>query len=206
VESVGWRDTLGDAAEPTPEEMAPFELEAPAAETIPPAAETPPAEPYGVGIFDLPAPPARPEPLEIEETPEETFAKFSRDIASLKDLSPENADKLRRLGITVPLLLLKRGATAEGRRQISADADIPEDQIYRWVRYIDLFRIKGVGQEYAELLESAGVETVAALGRSDPDALYARLRQIADPQRLPASQVVAAWVAQAKKLPRSVTD
>jgi len=73
----------------------------------------------------------------------------------------------------------------------------------------DLFRIKGVGEEYSDLLEEAGVDTVVELAQRNPENLYAALREVNDRKllvrRLPSLWQVQDWVAQAKKLPRVLT-
>jgi predicted flap endonuclease-1-like 5' DNA nuclease len=76
------------------------------------------------------------------------------------------------------------------------------------VNLADLFRIKGVAEEYSDLLEEAGVDTVRELAQRNPKNLY---RAMVDKneakklvRRLPSEGQVADWVAQAKKLPRVV--
>lgn len=197
IDEAAWLETpaveQAAAEEPTPEEMAPFEGEAPG--FVAPAPDTGPT-------LDLPE-------VDVEETPDETYAKFSQDIAYVADISQEEAARLRALGVTVPLLLLKRGATPEGRQQIAEQSDLDADRIMKWVNDVDLFRVKGIDREFAALLQAAGVETIADLAGSSTSDLYARVRDAAafvpDLRRLPSQGTVEGWIAQAKKLPRSVS-
>jgi predicted flap endonuclease-1-like 5' DNA nuclease len=84
-----------------------------------------------------------------------------------------------------------------------------EHHILKWVYQADLFRIKGIGRQYAELLESTGVDSVLELALRRPDHLHASLRTNNDEKRqvrlVPSLAAVSRWIDQAKKLPRIVT-
>jgi len=118
------------------------------------------------------------------------------------------AEKLRNAGITTTDALLKTGSTPAGRKSIAEGADISSKLVLEWVNHADLFRIKGVGEEYADLLEEAGVDTVPELAQRNPDNLYKALEQTNEEKelvrRLPTRDQVAGWVAQAKELPRVI--
>jgi len=79
----------------------------------------------------------------------------------------------------------------------------------RWVNRVDLFRVKGVGQEYADLLEAAGVDTVPELAQRNAENLYTRLGEVNQEKklvrRLPALDQVKGWIEQARQLPRKIT-
>jgi predicted flap endonuclease-1-like 5' DNA nuclease len=81
--------------------------------------------------------------------------------------------------------------------------------ILEWVNHADLFRIKGVGEEYADLLEEAGVDTVPELAQRNPANLHAKLGEVNAAKklvrRLPTAAQVTDWVDQAKALPRVIT-
>ena len=119
------------------------------------------------------------------------------------------AEKLRKAGIATTGALLEKGATPAGRKMIADQAGISGKLILEWVNHVDLFRIKGVGEEYADLLESAGVDTVPELAQRNPDKLHEalietnRVRELV--RRLPTRDQVAGWVAQARELPRVIT-
>ena len=105
--------------------------------------------------------------------------------------------------------LLKIGATSAGRDKLAKDADISRDLILEWVNHADLWRIKGVGEEYSDLLEEAGVDTVVELAQRRADNLFAKMNEVNMNKklvrRLPTESQVADWINQAKKLPRVVS-
>lgn len=118
------------------------------------------------------------------------------------------ADKLRAAGVTTTDKLLEMGSTPKGREEIAEKAGISGKLILEWVNAVDLFRINGVGQEYADLLEEAGVDTVPELAQRNPENLYAKMMEVNTAKKLvramPTEAQVADWVAQAKQLPRVV--
>jgi len=118
------------------------------------------------------------------------------------------AGKLREVGISTTAALLKKGATPSGRRSIAQQSGISDTLILEWVNHVDLFRIKGIGEEYSDLLESAGVDTVPELAQRNPANLYQTLletNQVKElVRRLPTQTQVSDWVAQAKVLPRVI--
>ena len=129
-------------------------------------------------------------------------------IIKIEGVGPVNARKLRDVGIATTQALLEAGASAKGRQEIAEKAGIQAAMILKWVNHADLFRIKGVGEEYAELLEVAGVDTVPELAQRNADNLYEKLTAVNQEKnrvrRLPSSRQVADWVEQAKQLPRKV--
>lgn len=133
-------------------------------------------------------------------------------MASLKQIEgigEKYAQKLKEVGVTSVEALLKQGATPKGRAEIAEKSGISETLILEWVNHADLFRIKGVGEEYADLLEEAGVDTVIELGKRNPDNLYQALISVNQAKKLvrqlPTSKQVKDWVEQAKMLPRVVS-
>ena len=88
------------------------------------------------------------------------------------------AQKLRGAGVATTDVLLKQGATPKGREEIAAKAGVSGKLILEWVNHADLFRIKGVGEEYADLLEEAGVDTVPELAQRNPANLHAKLGKV----------------------------
>jgi len=130
-------------------------------------------------------------------------------LISVEGIGEVYAQKLKEAGIRSAQALLAAGATPKGRRHLAAQSGIGEDLILRWVNHVDLFRIKGVGEEYADLLETAGVDTVVELAQRVPAHLHEKL-VVANQARkrvrkLPAQSQVKRWIAQAKKLRRAVT-
>ncbi len=129
-------------------------------------------------------------------------------IKKIEGIGDEYARRLKELGIYTVEALLERGATPQGRAEIAERTGISPQLILEWVNHADLFRIKGIGEEYADLLEEAGVDTVPELAQRNPEHLYNRLVQINREKklvrRLPTAAQVRSWVEQAKELPRVV--
>ncbi len=130
-------------------------------------------------------------------------------IIDIEGIGPVYAGKLVAAGITTVGALLKAGASPKGREALEEKTGISGKLILEWVNLADLFRIKGVGEEYSDLLEEAGVDTVPELAQRNAENLYAKLREVNAAKelvrRLPTQSQVADWVQQAKALPRVVT-
>ena len=129
-------------------------------------------------------------------------------IVRVEGIGEAYGRKLEAAGIKTTEDLLAEGSTAKGRKAIAERTGIGDRLILKWVNHVDLFRVKGVAGQYAELLEAAGVDTVAELAQRRPENLHPKLgetnaaRKLA--RKLPALQQVAGWVAQAQALPRAV--
>jgi len=131
------------------------------------------------------------------------------NLIVVEGIGPVYAQQLKEAGIRSTDALLAAGATPEGRKDIAAKTGIGDALILRWVNHVDLFRIKGVGEEYSDLLEAAGVDTVVELAQRVPANLYAKLVEVnqADKRvrKLPTEKQVKDWIKQAKKLPRKIS-
>lgn len=117
--------------------------------------------------------------------------------------------KLKAAGVTSVGKLLETGATKAGRAKLVEAADVSDKLLLKWVNHADLMRIKGIGGEYAELLEAAGVDTVPELAGRRADNLFAKMNEVNEAKKLvrkmPVEAQVEGWIAQAKALPRVVT-
>ena len=117
--------------------------------------------------------------------------------------------KLKDAGIRGSKSFLECGASRQGRREIAEKTGIDEGLILQWLNHVDLMRIQGVGEEYSDLLEAAGVDTVAELARRSPANLYKALAAVNQEKKLvrkmPTQDQVAGWIAQAGKLPKVLT-
>ena len=118
------------------------------------------------------------------------------------------AAKLVEAGIRTAEALLKMGATPKGRKEIAEKSGIAEKLILEWVNHVDLFRIKGVGEEYSDLLEEAGVDTVVELAQRKAENLLAKMVEVNAEKKLvrqlPVLAQVSSWVEQAKKMERVI--
>jgi len=130
-------------------------------------------------------------------------------ISDIEGIGPVYARDLSKIGIRTTEALLKKGATPKGRQEIEQASGIGHKLILEWVNLADLYRIKGVGSEYSDLLEEAGVDTVVELAKRDADNLTAKMAQINKianlVNKLPGRKQVSKWIQQAKKLHRVVT-
>jgi len=130
-------------------------------------------------------------------------------LIDVEGIGPVYAQKLKAAGIATTSVLLQQGATPKGRKSIAEKSGISDALILTWVNHVDLFRIKGVGEEYADLLEKAGVDTVVELAQRKAENLFERMGQVNEQKRLvrrlPTLAQVKGWVEQAKKLPRAVS-
>lgn len=130
-------------------------------------------------------------------------------LTTIEGVGEFYAQKLQEVGIRTTQALLEKGASPQGRKEIAEKAGISETLILRWVNHVDLFRIKGVGEEYADLLEAAGVDTVPELAQRNPENLYPKLVAVNQEKKLvrqlPTQTQVSNWIEQAKRLPRVIT-
>jgi len=130
-------------------------------------------------------------------------------IAKIEGIGNIYGQKLQEAGVKTVEKLLRRGATPAGREQLAVETGISKDLILEWVNHADLWRIKGVGEEYSDLLEEAGVDTVVELAQRRPENLYAKIKEVNMAKklvrRLPTEAQVRDWIEQAKKLPRVVS-
>jgi predicted flap endonuclease-1-like 5' DNA nuclease len=130
-------------------------------------------------------------------------------ISDIEGIGPAYASKLAKAGIRSVEALLKNGASEKGRKEIAKATGITQPSILEWVNRADLYRIKGVGSQYSDLLEKAGVDTVVELSNRVADNLYEKMVAVNKAKNLvngmPGVKKVKKWIAQAKKLPRIVS-
>jgi predicted flap endonuclease-1-like 5' DNA nuclease len=125
-------------------------------------------------------------------------------IGNIEGIGPANAKKLAKCNIKSVSGLLKSCATKKGRKQAASESGLDEQKILKWVNMADLYRIKGVGSEYSELLEAAGVDTIKEMRKRKPENLHAKIVEVNSKKKLvrqvPSIKFVEKWVAQAKEL------
>jgi predicted flap endonuclease-1-like 5' DNA nuclease len=129
-------------------------------------------------------------------------------LIDIEGIGPVYADKLSAAGLTTADDLLERGGTPAGRADIVAASGISDTLILEWVNHADLVRVDGVGSEYADLLEAAGVDSVPELAQRNAANLAAALATANESKnlvrRVPSESEVASWVEHAKTLDRAV--
>jgi predicted flap endonuclease-1-like 5' DNA nuclease len=182
----------------------------------PPLAETPPVEAvvvkFPVAAVESPSGEEKAGEVgtiaDFEPVSPEEQSKFKTDVEYVEGIGQISAQKLKVVGVTTLLDLLKRGATPKGRQEIAEQTGISHKLILRWVNHVDLMRIKGVGSEYADLLEASGVDTVVELSHRVASNLYDKMLVVNEEKKLvrkpPVLSQVEDWVAQAKALPRAI--
>ncbi|MHC4857918.1 MAG: DUF4332 domain-containing protein, partial [Planctomycetota bacterium] len=133
---------------------------------------------------------------------------MSKSIEAIEGIGPAYGKKLRAVGCTLravgctsPARLLKDGGTKKGRDKIAKETGISSSVILRCVNMADLFRIKGVASQYAELLEAAGVDTVKELKNRNAANLAAKMQEVNKAKRLtrtvPSEKMLSDWIKQA---------
>ena len=130
-------------------------------------------------------------------------------MEEVEGIGPQYAEQLALAGIVTADALLEQGAKPGGRAAIEKATGISSTLILKWVNRIDLMRIKGVGSEYSDLLEMAGVDSPAELAQRNARNLATTFQEAvaARPgtvRRIPTESEVAGWIAAARDLPRVV--
>lgn len=129
-------------------------------------------------------------------------------LSFVEGIGPAYEEKLNALGIKTTEKFFEVAATKKGRKDLAERSGISEKLILEWTNMIDLYRIKGVGSEYADLLEAAGVDTVVELAGRRADNLHKKMEEVNAEKKLvrllPSLKMVEGWIAQAKELPRGV--
>jgi predicted flap endonuclease-1-like 5' DNA nuclease len=130
------------------------------------------------------------------------------NVIDIEGVGRVYSQKLHDAGVATTEALLKKGATPQARRSLSEKTGIGHRLILKWVNRADLFRLKGVGEQYSDLLAAAGVDTVLELAQRRPDHLHQKLVEVNEEKHLvrvvPPPEHVAQWVEEAKNLPRKV--
>jgi predicted flap endonuclease-1-like 5' DNA nuclease len=130
-------------------------------------------------------------------------------IIDIQGVGPVYAEKLAAVGIETVDQLLKEGACPKGRKALEEKTGIRGDLILTWVNHADLFRIKGVGPQFSELLEAAGVDTVKELRTRNAANLAAKMAEVNEAKHLckrtPVEKEIAKYIELAQKLEPVVT-
>ncbi len=130
-------------------------------------------------------------------------------IQDVQGIGPAYAEKLIAAGIEDTDQLLEKGASAKGRKELEEATGISGKLILTWVNHADLYRISGVGPQFAELLEAAGVDTVKELAHRNAANLAAKMLEVNEAEhrtkRVPVESELQKMIDQAKELPGIVT-
>ena len=145
---------------------------------------------------------------DLADIPDDQANYLKQDIQYVEGIGPVYGEKLKAAGIATPVELLRKGATREGRELIAKATGITGTLVLKCVNHTDLFRVKGVGSEYADLLEVAGVDTVVELAQRNAVNLYQKMVETNAAKKLvrqlPSQTQVENWIEHAKQLGRVV--
>ncbi len=130
-------------------------------------------------------------------------------IDDIDGIGATQAAKLAEAGVTTTDDLLQWGANKAGRDSLEATTGISGKLILEWVNHADLMRIDGVGSEYSDLLEAAGVDSPSELAQRNAANLAMTFQEVvaARPdivRRVPSETEIAGWIAEAKTLAKVV--
>lgn len=130
-------------------------------------------------------------------------------IIDIEGIGPVFAEKLGAVGIKTTEALLEKAGSARGRKALAEQTGFSEDRLLEWANRADLMRVKGIGSEYSDLLEAAGVDSVPELANRNPENLTEKLTAVNLEKKLvrklPALSLVKNWIEQAKVMPKAVT-
>lgn len=131
-------------------------------------------------------------------------------LIDVEGIGPVYAEKLKSAGAETTKDLLKLAKTPKARKKLAMATGIGEALILKWANHADLMRIKGIGGEYAELLEKVGVDTVKELAKRNADNLNEAVEKFdltMSPivRRKPGKNDIHAWIRQAKRLKPTLT-
>ena len=130
-------------------------------------------------------------------------------IIDIQGIGPAYAEKLTAVGIMKVSQLLAKGKTAKGRKELEEETGLRHDLILTWVNHADLFRVKGIGPQFAELLEAAGVDTVKELAHRNAANLEKAMLEVNEKEhrtrRVPTVAELQKMIDQAKELPGEVS-
>ncbi len=134
---------------------------------------------------------------------------MSKTITEIEGIGPAYQEKLNTAGIKTVESLLETGSTPAGRKEIATKSGIGEGVILDWVNMADLFRVKGVAGQFAELLKASGVDTIKELRNRNPENLHTKLTEVNGEKKLtkvvPNLDKITDFVIQAKNIDPKVT-
>ena len=134
---------------------------------------------------------------------------MSKKITDIEGIGPAFAEKLANAKIRSVEKLLEVGSSKSGRKSIATSSGVDEGKVLDWVNMADLFRVKGIAGQFAELLKASGVDTIKELRNRNPENLHAKLAEVNKEKKLtrvvPSLSMVEKFIDQAKSLDPKVT-
>lgn len=133
---------------------------------------------------------------------------MSKKLTDIESIGPTYAEKLAGAGCTTQEALLEKAAKPADRKEIASKTGIDEKRILNWVNRADLARVKGIGGEWADLLEHSGVDTVPELGTRNAKNLFEKIQEVNSEKNLcrslPSESQIEDWVVQAKSMDKKI--
>src|SRR5215510_15899014 len=130
-------------------------------------------------------------------------------VTEIEDIGPDEAVALKRVGIRTTAGLLEAAKSPRGRRELAVKTGIDEKRLLQWANCADRMRIKGVGDDYSQLIRAAGVDTVRELKHRNAKKLTEAMREANAKRKLvdflPSEKAVTRWIEDAKRLPLKIT-
>ncbi|HXU33540.1 MAG TPA: DUF4332 domain-containing protein [Thermoanaerobaculia bacterium] len=134
---------------------------------------------------------------------------MSYPLEEIEGIGAAYAAKLGACGIQTTSALLKRCADPKGRKRIAAESGVSEELLLKWANLADLMRVRGIGRQYAELLEGAGVDTIKELRTRKPSHLAVKMAEVNKvrklTRRIPIPSMIEEWIELAAKLAPVIT-
>ena len=129
-------------------------------------------------------------------------------IEEVEGIGPSYGKKLNKAGVATTGALLKAGATRGARKKLAEATGISDKRILEWCNLADLMRVNGIGKQFAELLEAAGVDTIKELRKRNAANVAAKMKEVNDKKKLarstPSESMVSRWIAAAKGMEPSI--
>ncbi|MEM9954313.1 MAG: DUF4332 domain-containing protein [Chloroflexota bacterium] len=133
---------------------------------------------------------------------------MAKKLSAIEGIGPKTVELFASAGVTTVEQLLEKGADKKGRDALEEATGLPLKKILTFVNMADLFRIKGIGSQFAELLQASGVNTVVELSKRKPENLHAKMIEVNEEKNLvrqvPSVAKITEWVTVAKEMPRVV--
>jgi predicted flap endonuclease-1-like 5' DNA nuclease len=130
-------------------------------------------------------------------------------VIDIEGVGAAYAEKLTAAGLNTAAQLLDRCAAPAGRKALEEETGIPGKLILKWCNHADLYRVKGIGPQFAELLEAAGVDTVKELAHRNAENLAAKALEVNEEKhlvrRVPVVKEIQKMIDCAKELPGTMT-
>ena len=134
---------------------------------------------------------------------------MTNKITDIEGIGPSYAEKLVAAQITTTEHLLQKCGSAKGRKSVAQATGVSESTLLKWANMADVMRISGVGSQYAELLEAAGVDTIKELRTRNVENLVAKMNEINAEKKLTRGSATVAsvtkWIDQAKSMDPMIT-